>query len=360
MGQVPPRIPRDRQYSSRSVDRTVPPSTSPRKPKKKPKSKTLPIILILTLGIASFFVGYILHNPFIQKYGIALVKPKTTEDVFPGKQGINLMIIGRDYDYNNQDQVIKTHARSDLLMVAHLDFVNKKASLLSIPRDTKADIPGHKTTKINAAHAYGGPELAEKTVETNFGIPSDNYIALDFKGFEEAIDKLGGVDLAVDKKMDYDDNWGHLHIHLKPGQQHLNGEQAMGFVRFRHSDSDLVRTTRQQTLLAAIKEKMINPVVLTQIPEILTVIDKHVESDLNADQKVVIARYLHDLPRERISMATLPSKETSGRYVLTDWDKATPMIKDIFGVTPPENNDNIVRPRRRRRHHRSVSIASLP
>ena len=172
---------------------------------------------------------------------------------------MNLMVIGHDCDYNDKDQVIKTQGRSDMLMEAHLDFDRKTVTLLSIPRDTRAAIPGHGVSKINAAHFYGGPSLTEKTVEANFGVPSDKFIALDFQGFEKAIDLLGGVDLKVDRKMDYDDNWGHLHIHLKPGMQHLNGQQAMGFVRFRHADSDFVRIQRQQTLLAALKAKLARP-----------------------------------------------------------------------------------------------------
>ena len=73
--------------------------------------------------------------------------------------------------------------------------------------------------------------LSEQTVQTNFGIPSDKYLALDFEGFEQAIDILGGVDLAVDKKMDYDDNWGHLHIHFQPGTFLLDGKHALEYVR---------------------------------------------------------------------------------------------------------------------------------
>ena len=85
--------------------------------------------------------------------------------------------------------------------------------------------------------------------------------------------------------MDYDDNWGHLHIHLKPGMQHLNGKQAIGFVRFRHSDNDLVRTRRQQALIAALKAKLREPSALARIGPLLDAIDRHVDSDLTTDQK---------------------------------------------------------------------------
>ncbi|MDQ2798982.1 MAG: LCP family protein, partial [Armatimonadota bacterium] len=267
----------------------------------------------------------------------------------------------RDYD-DRTDQVLKSRARSDILMVAHLDFDKKTVSLLSIPRDTLANIPGHGTTKINAAHEFGGPALSEQTVQNNFGIPSDKYIALDFEGFEQAIDILGGVDLVVDKKMDYDDNWGHLHIHLKPGFQHLNGRQAMGFVRFRHSDSDLIRVQRQQTLIAALKTKLRQPQTLAKIGPLLETIDKHIDSDLTSDQKVALARFVHDTPRDQIRMDTLPSRPV-GNNVATNWAEATPMIQSIFGVTPSEltaSADDTNRHRRRHHRHRILRVAALP
>ena len=163
-------------------------------------------------------------------------------------------------------------------------------------------------------------------------IPTDHYVALDFQGFEQAIDLLGGVDLTVDKRMDYDDNWGHLHIHLRPGFQHLNGQQAMGFVRFRHSDSDLVRVQRQQNLLAALKAKLREPQTLAKLPQLLDLLDAHLASDLTTDQKIALAGFVHDTPREQIQMATLPSRE-AGASVTTDWPRAAPLIQQVFGVS---------------------------
>lgn len=338
-----------------------------RRPLRRTKGRMLGKIFgtaaLLTLTAASLYGGYLYRTSHILPGLIgSFIAHKSVADVFPHQQALNLMVIGRDRDYSDSDQILKSRGRSDMLMVARLDFDKKTVSLLSIPRDTLAQIPGHGTTKINAAHKYGGPPLTEQTVQDNFGIPSDKYVALDFDGFEKAIDKLGGVDLVVDKKMDYDDNWGHLHIHLKPGMQHLNGQQAMGFVRFRHSDSDLVRTQRQQTLLAALKSKLRSPETLTKIGPLLDIIDSHLESDLSMDQKVALARFIHDTPREDVHMTTLPSRE-AGSNVATDWPKAAPVIQGIFGVAQgglrvadAEDGGS-----HRRRHHRhSQRMAELP
>lgn len=343
--------------------RPVKPRRSARRLPAQKAGKFFGALALLTLTAASVYGGYLYRSSSaVHRYFGSFLHPKTVADVFPHQQALNLMVIGRDRDYDDRtDQVLRTRARSDMLMVAHLDFDKKTVSLLSIPRDTRARIPGYGTTKINAAHQKGGPPLSEQTVQENFGIPSDKYIALDFDGFEQAIDILGGVDLAVDKKMDYDDNWGRLHIHLKPGMQHLNGTQAMGFVRFRHSDNDLVRTKRQQALIAALKTKLRSPQALAEIGPLLDTIDKHVDSDLSTDQKVALTRFVHDTPREQIHMDTLPSHPV-GNDVATDWNRATPLIQSIFGASAGQavaDAGEGGRHRRRHRHH-AVRVAALP
>ena len=345
--------------------RPVKPRRSARRSPAQKAGKFFGVLALMTLTAASVYGGYLYRSTgWMPKYLPGILHPKTVADVFPRKQALNLMVIGRDRDYDDRtDQILKTRARSDMLMVAHLDFDKKTVALLSIPRDTRAHIPGYNgVTKINAAHQKGGPTLSEQTVQENLGIPSDKYIALDFEGFEQAIDILGGVDLAVDKKMDYDDNWGHLHIHLKPGMQHLSGKQAIGFVRFRHSDNDLVRTRRQQALIAALKVKLREPSVLAKIGPLLDSIDRHVDSDLTMDQKVALARFIQDTPREQVHMDTLPSRPV-GNDVATEWTQAAPMIQHIFGVTPDQSVADAGDGGHRRRHHRrrhAVRVAALP
>lgn len=348
---TPPQDPQrpDRAPVGQSPSR----SARARRPKTNPIGRIFGVIALILLGLLGGYAGYLYRNSeFARKIPGYVLHPPTMASEFPGVNQMNLMIIGRDYDYNNQDQVIHTHARSDMLMVAHIDVPTNTVHLLSIPRDTRAEIPGHGVSKINAAHAFGGPQLSEATVQENFGIPSDHYIALDFEGFQQAIDLLGGVKLTVDRKMDYDDNWGHLHIHLLPGFQQLNGEQAMDFVRFRHADSDLVRTERQQTLLAALKGKLESPQTLVVLPQLLDTIDEHVDSDMTDRQKVALANFLHTVPKSNIDMQTVPSAE-GGYYVETDWAQASPLIQSWFGVVPPMPHFAT-----HRRHRRRERVAS--
>jgi LCP family protein required for cell wall assembly len=369
MARTTPRKPRPAAASSRNAtaaSRNPPQYRKPEHTARRTAGQVFGVLALLLLGALSLYGGYLYRDSAaLRKYLPSLwhtgLHAQDPAGAFPGQSALNLLVIGRDYDYNDRDQVLKTHARSDMLMVAHLDFAKKTVSLLSIPRDTRALIPGHGVTKINAAHAFGGPALTAQTVQQNFGIPTDHYVALDFQGFEQAIDLLGGVDLAVDKRMDYDDNWGHLHIHLRPGFQHLNGQQAMGFVRFRHSDSDLIRVQRQQSLLVALKTKLREPQTLAKLPQLLDLLDAHLASDLSPDQKIALACFVHDTPRDQIQMATLPSRE-AGASVTTDWPRAAPMIQRLFGVSPVKLADAAsASPHLRRRHHRRLErLAELP
>src|SRR5205807_9350050 len=129
--------------------------------------------------------------------------------------------------------------------------------------------------KINAAHNFGGPELTNETIQQAFGVSADAWVVLNFEGFQQIVDAIGGIDVDVSKKLDYDDNWGNLHIHLKPGYQHLNGYQAMGFVRMRHSDSDEMRSKRQHEFMEAMRSKVKAPGTWMSLPEMFNKFDKN-------------------------------------------------------------------------------------
>jgi len=361
---VRPRRARPQAKTSASRTPRPLPTTRRRRAKRRPPSRAGRLLAALLLGLlagVAMYGGYLYHHSrMLQTYLPALFRHQPDmATAFPGRQTLNLLVIGRDADYSDQDQLLKSNGRSDMLMVARVDVAQQRIDLLSIPRDTLARIPGHGVTKINAAHKWGGAPLTARTINENYGIPTDQFVTLDFAGFEKAIDLLGGVDLVVDKKMDYDDNWGHLHIHLLPGFQHLNGQQAMGFVRFRHSDSDLVRVQRQQALLVALKGKLRAPQTLARLPQLLDVLDAHLTSDLSTDQKLALARFVHDTGRANLQMATLPGNP-KGNDVATDWAKAAPLIQKMFGTAPPNAQMAEAQGRHHHRHHHSARLAELP
>jgi len=150
-------------------------------------------------------------------------------------------------------------ARTDTIMVAHLPDNSTKPTLLSLPRDSQVKIPGHGTSKINAAFALGGPKLLVQTVEQVTGLRIDHYAEIGFGGFANIVDAIGGVDMCVDKPM----NDTMTGIDIPAGCQKLDGRSALGFVRMRHSSatprSDLDRVANQRKFIGALVSQIASP-----------------------------------------------------------------------------------------------------
>ena len=250
---------------------------------------------------------------------------------FPAQHTMNVVLLGCDADYENARPVVIKNAqtRSDAILIAHVDFDAQTINVLSIPRDTAVDIPRHGYNKINAAHAIGGPELSQETIKSAFGIDTDYYLTLNFEGFVKVVDALGGVDLNVHKNLNYDDNWGNLHVHLKPGEQHLNGYKAMGYVRIRHSDDDIQRTLRQQEFLEALRSKVKSPSTIMKLPDALNAILDSIKSNMTQGQMITLANFARKLPRENIQVATLPCIEGPS-YVFMKPRESESVIRKLF------------------------------
>jgi LCP family protein required for cell wall assembly len=198
-----------------------------------------------------------------------------------GKERVNILVLGGDSrGLTKSDEV----PRSDSMMVISIEPNTKKALLLSILRDTYVKIPGHGEERINAALALGGPSLAMKTVSNLLGIPVQYYVYTDFKGFIGVIDAMGGVNLDVEKDMNYTDGEDdHIYdIHLKKGYQHLDGKTALQYVRFRHDAlSDFARADRQRKFLTAISAEMQTASSFIKLPQILHAIDPYIETNIS-------------------------------------------------------------------------------
>lgn len=250
---------------------------------------------------------------------------------FPDRTSMNVLVLGVDHDYDDHDRIIPgSFGRSDSILLAHVDFVNKTISALTIPRDTAVHIPGHEGIhKINAAHSYGGPDLSCRTIESVFGVRPDAYVEVGLEAFQKIVNAIGGIDVDVPKKLDYDDNWGNLHIHLKPGYQHLNGYQAMGFVRMRHSDSDEMRSKRQHEFLEALRTKLKSRDTFMAIPDVINAVNDELKGNVTRDQMLALANFARSLPKENINVKTLPSFEGPS-YVTIYPDQSAQLIEQMF------------------------------
>ena len=198
--------------------------------------------------------------------------------------------------------------RSDTLMVLNLS--QDTASLLTIPRDTLVYIDRHGYQKINAAYAYGGAKLTRETVEDFLGIEIDHYITINKSRFAEVIDAMGGVDIYVERDMQYEDEWdddGGLVIDLKQGYQHLDGDTAIQYVRFRDSEGDIGRVRRQQEFMRACADRLTEPSMLIKIPELLGVAVKAIDTDLTSSEMLAAAGSLKNAEaKENIKTGVVP------------------------------------------------------
>jgi polyisoprenyl-teichoic acid--peptidoglycan teichoic acid transferase len=277
---------------------------------------------LVAIGIASTLAGYAIfqhRNPVVAITQIFVPSPMQTF----GKPNLLVLVEGLDYDYTAQDQEYSTNSRSDALWAVNLDFVNKRILQLSIPRDMVATMPNGTQAKINEAQSDGGVNEAKKVVAQWLGIGGfDRYVILRIDATKEFVDALGGVDLDVKSSdcfryktnctggtLDYDDTWGHLHIHLKEGPQHLNGEQAMAYMRFRHDwCSDPCRIMRQQEVFHAMTAKLKGSQMntLMNLPNLLALFRKYVQTDFTDAELLSIASYYDGIPDSAIVTAQVP------------------------------------------------------
>ena len=197
---------------------------------------------------------------------------------------------------------------SDTNMLMRFDAVNKTVDVVSLPRDTLMS-NGHK---LNSSYNNGGTEKLRSNIEDMLGVPVDFYVSVDLKGFITLIDQIDGVDFDVPEDMDYDDPYQDLHIHFKKGLQHLNGQQAMEVVRFRHNNDntgyggqqDLGRIGTQQAFLKTVAQKLMK---LENVPAMAETFLKYVKTDLTLGNLIWLANQALSMGgMDAISFATLP------------------------------------------------------
>lgn len=211
---------------------------------------------------------------------------------------------------------------SDTMLLMRFDSDSGKFTALSIPRDTQAEIEGHGLLKINEANYHGGPALAAESVSKLLDdVPIDRYVRINVQGIEKLVDALGGVEVYVPKDMKYTDFSQHLYIDLKEGKQRLNGEKALQFLRFRYDEyGDIGRIQRQQTLIRAVVEQALKPQTLLRLPEILSVIQAHVDTNLTIEELIALAGFASQTQRSDVQMLMLPGGfNGDGRQGVSYW-----------------------------------------
>lgn len=224
---------------------------------------------------------------------------------------VNILILGTDAGASNQK-------RTDTIMILHYNPKNKKATLVSIPRDTLVKING-KNSKINAAYAYGGINMVVDTVQNLMETNINYYVKLDLNGFVKLIDILGGVEMKIEHKMDYDDTAQNLHIHFTKGETVLlNGEKAMEFFRWRENNDgtglangDIDRINIQHTFIQKVIQKVKSPAIIPKIPVILSAVSQNVDTNMTGMEILKYAYIFSEIKSSNMNITTLKG---TGQY----------------------------------------------
>lgn len=196
------------------------------------------------------------------------------------------------------------------MMLASIDPATKQVGLISIPRDSRVIIPrGHGFSKINSAHALGGPTLAMEAVSQNFDVNIDHYVVIDTVGLKKVCEFLGPCEVLVEKEMHYVDHTAKLNVDLKPGLHTLSPVEMEEYVRFRHDPrGDIGRMERQQWFLRQVAHKLKEPQVLLRIPELMGLANEFVSTDLSLDQMARLLSFGREIEPHQIVTATLPGE----------------------------------------------------
>ena len=202
-----------------------------------------------------------------------------------------ILLIGSDKRSKNAIDVrtgayAPDHPQSDTMILMRLDPSKGATALLSLPRDLKVDIPGYGTAKLNAAYSIGGPRLTVRTIKALTHIHINHVINIDFHGFSKVVNALGCIYVDVDRHY-YNQSNSYAKIDVPAGYQRLCGQDALSYVRYRHTDTDIVRAARQQDFLRQIKQQVSAFGLITRRDQLLHIFSHYTESDLRSSSAIL-------------------------------------------------------------------------
>lgn len=254
-----------------------------------------------------------------------------------------MLLMGTDgSSEREEDESFGGSFRTDSIILARIDPVNKKVSMVSIHRDTMVDMGEYGQQKVNAAHAFGGAALSVKTVSDFAGVDISHYAEINFDGFRDIVDALGGVEVDVPVEINDEDAGGHLDA----GLQTLNGEQALILCRSRNTyadsaDPDSMRAANQRLVLSAIAEKILSSDVAT-IANSVTAISKYVTTDLDVSDIIGLAQAMRGMDTSTdfyTAMDPVTNKLIGdGWYTYSNEEEWKAMMKRMDEGLPPSED----------------------
>lgn len=270
--------------------------------------KVTAIILgsMLLLAVGAFAYGYFLmsrihHSPLVIQDDKDEGKISTPEDMGISDEAykkkdagvLNILLLGIDRRHRNE------RGRSDTMIIASIDRKNEEVKLTSLMRDLYVPIPGRQDNRINAAYAFGGPALAIKTVNHNFNMNIEHYIALDFMGFAKIVDLIGGIEVEITSAE------SRIVGVRGSGRHLLDGSQALAYTRIRRIGSDFQRTERQRTLINELfKRAMLSSIL--EIRELMMVGFPYIETNHSTLELLKMGIDVHKFGSKELKEYRLP------------------------------------------------------
>lgn len=285
-------------------------------------SKKRTYTLLVAIFLVTFAVGTLAGSPIKKLFTDSI--PDTVDKGKP----VNILFMGID------DRENKNNSRSDTMIVASLDPSTQKMVMVSIPRDTRIKTTLGRSEKINSVNYIKGADAACKVVSNLLNVPINYYVVTNFAGFGKIVDTLGGVDLDVETNMVHKDV--SYSINLKKGHQHLNGDQALQYVRYRDPNTaDIGRTQRQQKFLKALAKQMFQAKTILTLPELIPEISKQVKTNIPANDMLYLAKLAKDIDTSTINAQTLPGypytdPSSGASYWEPDREKASIIIATLM------------------------------
>lgn len=262
--------------------------------KKKVKRSLILIAIISLLSVSgwaySVWVRIYDNPPPDQEY---VRDPSIVDE--QDKNITNILLLGVDAENGNS-------GRADSIIVMSINQDTSEVALISIPRDSRVEIPGRGMDKINHAFAYNGISLMRPTVENLLGVPIHHYVYTDFAGFQGIVDSIGGVEVNVERRITAKS--GRLLI--SPGPQRLNGEDALHYVRFRRDgEGDFGRMRRQQQVLKALALEIIQSRSVLRLPPLMEQFARYIRTDMSVTQLMAFSRTAAALDLDEITALQL-------------------------------------------------------
>ena len=270
--------------------------------------------------------------------------PEDALPIWDGKERVTILLLG--LDQREEDRGIP--ARSDTMVLLTMDPLNLTAGMLSIPRDLWVPIPGYENNKINVAHFLGeqaregdGPELARRTVQKNFGVHVHYVARVDFKGFEKLIDEIGGVTIDVDRAL-LDNEYpnervanGLTRIYYPAGPQRMDGLRALRYARSRHADSDFGRNLRQQKVLQAAREQVLQTGIIPKLPGMFSVLNQSIWTSVPWLDMLALANLgrrvdTGKITTRQIDGSLIDDVNGDGTVLVPSRSRIRPVVQELF------------------------------